>query len=75
MRDQQEPLQRREWFVRLGRRAMLGAIGTLSAIFVVRRVNGECINTNSPCLACRLKEECRLPRAEETRRASGVTKR
>lgn len=67
MNDQQEPVTRREWFVRLGRQTILGGIGVLSLIFVVRRVNGKCISTGSPCPACRLWEECRLPQAEETR--------
>lgn len=74
MHDQQEPLTRREWFVRLGRRTILGGIGALSLIFVARRVNGKCINTGSPCPACRLWEECRLPQAEETRKADRKTK-
>ncbi len=70
MSDQQKPVTRREWFVRLGRRTILGGIGAVSLVFVARRVNGECVNTDSTCPACWLWEQCQLPQAEETRQAN-----
>lgn len=75
MPDQQEIVERREWFIRLGRQVVLGGVGVMSAVFIARRVQGECINLDSTCLACLLKDECLLPQAEESRIATRLANR
>ena len=74
MNDPREAVTRREWFQRCGRRTILAALAALTGTFVVRRMNGECIDSHSPCPSCLLWERCQLPKAAETRQAERKAK-
>ncbi|MDP6444224.1 MAG: hypothetical protein QGG36_16880 [Pirellulaceae bacterium] len=68
MNAEQQLLERRQWFVRLGRRLTLGAISILSVNLILRSFSSACVSPQSPCQSCGVFKHCGLSKAEESRR-------